>query len=1166
MKNRISNICLCAILILNAGLAVSAQADTLVRGPYLQNGSSDSITLRWRSDVYSESKVLFGTSSSNLNKTASTSGIHNDHSVTLSGLASNTRYYYKVQTGNTFSGDHNNSFKTAPDTGSKQPVRIWAIGDSGSANSKAISVRNAYKNLTGSLHTDVWLMLGDNAYNNGTDTQYQSAVFDIYPDFLKQTLLWSTLGNHDGHRADSATQTGPYYEIFDLPANAEAGGVPSGTEAYYSFNYANIHFICLDSYDSSRTTNGAMHQWLESDLSANTQQWTIAFWHHPPYSKGSHDSDKDTELVDMRENFNPLLEQYGVDLVLSGHSHSYERSYLINGHYGHSRTFDSSHLVDGGNGQSGGDGSYNKSTADNRGAVYIVAGASGKTSTMKGRHPVMIASKATLGSVVVDVEGAELKAQFVTSTGQIFDQFTINKDSDIQPPNNTQVSFGASADVNVGNTGSHNNANSVNADGNDAGEELRGLFRWTPVDLPDGIEVVQASISFDVSNRSPGNYDLYSARNSWTEENADWNVADDSGDLVGTLAPANTGKHQVILNNNGRQLVQNWLDGGSNNGLILISSGTADGVDIRSRESGNAAVLNITYKQYSSSTPLRPRDLSAVSVDVSSIDLSWTDVADNENKYIIQRSLDALTWTTAAILKANVTGYTDKNLNGATRYYYQLKAVNSAGSSAYSALVQATTDAVSDVSPAKPANLKAVAMSDTRIDISWRDNADNETGFELQRAKSSGVWSTVAMPHADAVRYSDTKLSASTRYQYRIAAVNSTGVSAYSNSVSAVTEAASSTPLPLSITFRDGENGYSGTQDGSISSLKKTKSYNSQNVVTDGWQKKKGIQYSLIQWDLSQIPVDAVINKADIKLSVTNSSKGEYQLYAMTSAWREGSSLTWDKVSGDSHRSHVLSGSVTPTAKGWYTLNLNHNGIQQVQSWVNNPEDNHGFMIVDNNSDDSFAFRSSNNKNISQRPAISVSYTKAAGVEPVKPQTVTISFQNGVNGYSGTQDSYIASNRASDNFADKQEILADGSSSMGEIQGLIQWDLKDIPVGAMVESASIELDIFNVSSGKYAFYAVRQDWNEANVSWTHVNGKQAHDTVSIGALIPSSSGKHRISLNAEGLVLLQSWLNGSRVNNGLLIKSEGTKNGMDVRSSDYGIAASRPKLSITYRQ
>jgi hypothetical protein len=157
-----------------------------------------------------------------------------------------------------------------------------------------------------------------------------------------QHPVWPTLGNHEGASTTSGTCTplgctagssGPYYEAFVLPAGAQAGGVASGTEAYYSFNYGNAHFISLNSYEVSRSPSGPMATWLTADLAANAAQWTIAYWHHPPYSKGTHNSDSEVELIEMRENILPILEAAGVDVVLSGHSHIYERSFLIDAFY-----------------------------------------------------------------------------------------------------------------------------------------------------------------------------------------------------------------------------------------------------------------------------------------------------------------------------------------------------------------------------------------------------------------------------------------------------------------------------------------------------------------------------------------------------------------------------------------------------------------------------------------------------------------------------------------------------------------------------------------------------------------------------------------------------------------------------------------------------------------
>ena len=186
------------------------------------------------------------------------------------------------------------------------------------------------------------------------------------------------MGNHEGYTSDSASQSGPYYDAYVLPTKGEAGGVPSGTEAYYSFDHGNVHFVVLDSYESSRKVDGPMLTWLANDLAATTQKWIIAYFHHPPYTKGSHDSDKEKQLIEMRENANPILEAAGVDLVRAGHSHIYERSYLIAGYYKTPTKKSEGTILDAGDGAIAGDGAYVKTAKGQKnGAVYVVAGHGG---------------------------------------------------------------------------------------------------------------------------------------------------------------------------------------------------------------------------------------------------------------------------------------------------------------------------------------------------------------------------------------------------------------------------------------------------------------------------------------------------------------------------------------------------------------------------------------------------------------------------------------------------------------------------------------------------------------------------------------------------------------------------------------------------------------------
>jgi len=227
-----------------------------------------------------------------------------------------------------------------------------------------------------------------------------------------------------------------------MPKNGEAGGLSSGTEAYYSFNYANIHFICLESNDAAyRATNGAMATWLTNDLNANTQRWTIVYFHHPPYSKGSHNSDTEVELMEMRTNIMPILENKKVDLVMAGHSHSYERSMLIRGHYGLESTFNASTMA-----VSSGSGiypsSYTKAAPNYYGTVYLICGVGGQVGATTAGYPhnaMYTSSVANYGSMVIDVQGDRLDTKFLTSTGSIWDQFTIQKSGTPSPALRTGI-------------------------------------------------------------------------------------------------------------------------------------------------------------------------------------------------------------------------------------------------------------------------------------------------------------------------------------------------------------------------------------------------------------------------------------------------------------------------------------------------------------------------------------------------------------------------------------------------------------------------------------------------------------------------------------------------------------------------------------------------------
>ncbi|KGJ91206.1 PKD domain-containing protein [Colwellia psychrerythraea] len=456
-------------LLLTLASTTNAWAAEIVRGPYVQMATDKSMTIRWKTDVATNSQVSFGNAVDALSNKVLEDELTTDHEVNIEGLSALTRYYYSIGS-SAEQLDGNNAetfFETSPTTGEAVPTRIWILGDPGRAGDNPTTldqkiVRDGYYNFANGKHTNFWMMLGDNAYPDGTIEEYQNAVFNQYPKMLKQSTLWPAMGNHDNRTAKVETGTGGYYDLFTMPTKGEAGGVPSNTEGYFSFDYGNIHVISLNSsdeehYDVDVTTNadgsitysGApMAQWLEDDLASSNAEWLVVIFHHPVYGKSGHDSDTEYNMVKMREVFNPILEKHGVDLVMMGHNHFYTRTALINGHYGNSSTFDSSkHILNGGNGRIDGDGAYVKTAGKaNDGTIYITHGASSgdgnghaevvtdEDKASGKRHPSDYIYGGR-GSMLLEINNKTLKMNVLNPQGVVKDYFTIEH-TDKNPPIN----------------------------------------------------------------------------------------------------------------------------------------------------------------------------------------------------------------------------------------------------------------------------------------------------------------------------------------------------------------------------------------------------------------------------------------------------------------------------------------------------------------------------------------------------------------------------------------------------------------------------------------------------------------------------------------------------------------------------------------------------------
>ncbi len=481
---------------------------------FLQQVTATSAIIRWRGEAAS---VCIGQSADSLTQRFDASTVNGHMTAQLTGLQADTRYFYAI--GGAGTTDPSFTFTTAPEPGQVPAdgnTHIWLLGDSGTQTEQFMGrfthpgeaeiVKQGFLKYNADQAdnepVDLLLLLGDNAYLEGTDAQWQGAYFDIYPKIIRSVATWPTIGNHEmgagpldvclfrpmpqceegpvmmavggiSESADPASYDSngdgpdegglPYLSIFDLPSRGEAGGVPSGTEQYYAFDYGNVHVVSLDSQLSNRddAQRRAMRDWLVDDLSRNTLDWTIVIFHHPVYSKGeNHDSDVEQAEIDMRETFAPVFEDYGVDLVFNGHAHSYERSWYLHGHHGKSDTFSAAQHAelnaDGDPAIGQGEESYQQissgSGKDDK-AIYTVAGSAGKADephpckegqrlgctlpdwlmhpahrtfdpTVSGARPHGIARR---GSVVVDATAKTLTSRFIDEHGEVLDWFVIER-------------------------------------------------------------------------------------------------------------------------------------------------------------------------------------------------------------------------------------------------------------------------------------------------------------------------------------------------------------------------------------------------------------------------------------------------------------------------------------------------------------------------------------------------------------------------------------------------------------------------------------------------------------------------------------------------------------------------------------------------------------------
>jgi hypothetical protein len=377
-------------------VGAESTAVALVRWPYLQQVTSTSAHIIWATKwkgtpslEYGSYKPLDPPAQIISHKVTTANGDYFQHKAVLQNLRPDSWYYFRVYDNQVlYQPPGKRWFQTAPAGGW---FSFIAFGDSGSGTPEQYQLRDLMLDRLDWI--DLYIHTGDLAYPYGSYAEFQDYYFDVYRDMMTHRPLVPTIGNHEYYTDDAR----PYQDLFDLPMMALE---LYEMEKYYSFNWGNTHFVSLDSetplHRSNNATENDMIDWLKTDLANDHHKWKIVIVHRPPYSS----SPEHTEL-DVRRKLAPVFEQYGVDLVLSGHNHNYERTHPIR------------------------DGSLSR--LQSGGVVYITTGGGGgRLYDVPGDWFTAAKAKA-YHFVMVRVAKCTLAIKAIDNRGRLIDEATVEK-------------------------------------------------------------------------------------------------------------------------------------------------------------------------------------------------------------------------------------------------------------------------------------------------------------------------------------------------------------------------------------------------------------------------------------------------------------------------------------------------------------------------------------------------------------------------------------------------------------------------------------------------------------------------------------------------------------------------------------------------------------------
>ena len=361
------------------------------RAPYLQALGSDSVLIAWIASDPGAPAVDFGTTQE-YGRTAAARSDGSRRSAVLRGLDAGTRYFYRVRAGQrSLAAGTAYSFRTDEGPNDRQ-FTFFATGDLG--DTKGRQVATAQSILRARVRPELGIVCGDVVYNRGRSVDYDRYLMRPWQDVLSTIPVWPALGNHDWKSPPAKNWEREWY----LPNN----------EHYYSFDYANAHFIALDSQAGEMYDREQQVAWLERDLAAHANaDWIFVYFHHPVITctyKGNTQA-----LIDYCL---PLFDRYKVDVVFAGHAHTYERLYPLR----HGKPVDVEQ-----------DPHYK----DPDGTLFIVTGAGGKWK--KGRPttrcgPTAFFRDQTLLWTQVQVQGSRCTIRsYASENDELVDEVTITK-------------------------------------------------------------------------------------------------------------------------------------------------------------------------------------------------------------------------------------------------------------------------------------------------------------------------------------------------------------------------------------------------------------------------------------------------------------------------------------------------------------------------------------------------------------------------------------------------------------------------------------------------------------------------------------------------------------------------------------------------------------------